>query len=212
MKTWLLMLALMAFFLATFGVVTALEITPLNDPKMWMTQPGWPAATLGMGLLIADVLIPAPASLVMMYHGALFGLVGGTLLSLVGGLGASLLGFGLGRKAQQWVPRLVRDDEHGRAHAFLARWGGLAIVVTRPVPVFAETMVIVAGTTAMSWRQLLASSLLGLLPTTALYAWAGATAAGLSGHTPVFLVVVGTAGLVWLAGSRFVSALSPEGT
>ena len=38
-------------------------------------------ALLGTGLLVADVVLPRPSSVVMVAHGALFSVVGGTLLS-----------------------------------------------------------------------------------------------------------------------------------
>jgi uncharacterized membrane protein YdjX (TVP38/TMEM64 family) len=37
-------------------------------------------ALLGTGLLVADVVLPRPSSVVMVAHGALFSVVGGTLL------------------------------------------------------------------------------------------------------------------------------------
>ena len=40
-------------------------------------------AAVGQVLLIGDVLLPVPSTLVMMAHGALFGVVPGTLLSLM---------------------------------------------------------------------------------------------------------------------------------
>lgn len=200
MKSLVLTFGLIVFFLATFGLANVLDIELINDPRQWMTQPGLPAALLGITLLVVDVVLPAPASLVMIYNGALFGMWGGALLSMVGGMLAAALGFTLGRRAHKVILRVMDKKDRRRASSFLARWGGLAIVVTRPVPVLAETFAIVAGTTSMSWPQLLGSSFLGLIPTTLFYAWTGTTAASLQNHTPIFVVVLSTAGLAWLIG------------
>ena len=74
MKRYLLiMLAMMAFFLLLFFAVESLGVPLLVDPTPWLRHGGVLAAALGVGLLIADVLLPVPSSLVMVAHGALFG-------------------------------------------------------------------------------------------------------------------------------------------
>ncbi len=82
---------------------------------------------VGVGLLIADVLLPVPSSIVMIAHGALFGVVYGTLLSLIGGTGATLVGFALGRRGGPLLARVVSREERTRADCLLRRWGALAI-------------------------------------------------------------------------------------
>src|ERR1044072_5178327 len=147
----LLMAALIAFFTILFLIVEALGVPLLTDPTPWMKHGGLLAASLGVGLLIADVLLPVPSSLVMVAHGALFGVVGGTLLSLLGSVGAALFGFAIGRRGGKLLERLVTPAERERADRTLERWGALGIVVTRPIPIVAETVAIVAGTSALGW-------------------------------------------------------------
>ena len=108
MKRYLLiMCGMLAFFLSLFFVVEAVGIPLLIEPTPWLNGGGAAAAALGVSLLVADVLLPVPSSLVMMAHGALFGVLGGTLLSLVGCTGASLFGFWLGRRGGKLFERLV---------------------------------------------------------------------------------------------------------
>jgi uncharacterized membrane protein YdjX (TVP38/TMEM64 family) len=81
-------------FLALFGLAEALHVPLLTNPQPFLDRAGlWGAAAIGAGLLIADVFLPVPASLVMVAHGALFGIVGGTLVSLIGSMGGAVLGF-----------------------------------------------------------------------------------------------------------------------
>ena len=99
MKRYLLIMSgMIVFFLVLFLIVEALGVPLLTDPTPWMKHGGVLAAALGVGLLIADVLLPVPSSLVMVAHGALFGVVIGTLLSLTGSVGAALFGFAIGRR------------------------------------------------------------------------------------------------------------------
>ena len=207
--------AMMAIFLALFGLAEWLQVPLLTDPEPWLSRGGWIAAGVGFSLLVADVLLPVPASLVQIAHGALFGVLGGTLLSLAGSQGAALFGFTLGRRGGPLLARLVPADERERAGALLQRWGDLAIVVTRPVPILAETVAILAGASPMRWRSLIAATLAGSLPAALLYALTGATARSLDDVALVFGLVLGVAGLFWFVGRGFPSRRSrrpPGGT
>jgi uncharacterized membrane protein YdjX (TVP38/TMEM64 family) len=193
---------MLAFFLMLFVVVEALGVPLLTDPTPWLQQRGVLAATIGVGLLVADVLLPVPSIAVMVAHGALFGVVGGTLLSLLGSVGAALLGFGIGRRGGRIFEQLVAPEERERADDLLRRWGLLAIIVTRPVPLLAETVAIVAGTSPLGWGRTTLAALAGSLPPALLYAITGAAAVNLQNTTLVFAAVILIAGFFWLVGRR----------
>jgi uncharacterized membrane protein YdjX (TVP38/TMEM64 family) len=203
----LIVAALMAFFMISFFIVEALGVSLLSDPTSWMKHGGVLAASLGVGLLIADVVLPVPSSLVMVAHGALFGVVGGTLLSLIGSVGAALFGFAIGRRGGKVLERLVTPTERTRADHLLSRWGALAIIVTRPIPLLAETVAIMAGASRMSWTNVILASLVGSLPPALLYALTGAAVANFQSTVLMFTVVVAVAGLFWLTGRLLESFL-----
>lgn len=201
MKRYLLfMAALMAFFIFLFFVVEALGVPLLSDPMPWMTHGGVFAAGLGVSLLIADVLLPVPSSLVMVAHGTLFGFVVGTLLSMLGSVGAALFGFAIGRRGGKFLDRVVTPAERSRANNLLARWGALAIIITRPIPLLAETVAIMSGTSSLSWGTVVLASLAGSLPPALLYALTGAAIANFQNTAVMFGVVLLVAGLFWLVG------------
>src|SRR5215204_2586250 len=135
------MIATLVFgiLLTLFLLVEALNITLLKEPSFWLEQAGVLAGFAGVCLLVVDVALPVPSSLVMVANGALFGVAIGTLLSLVGSTGAALVGFAIGRRGAPLLARLVSAKERGQADRLLTRWGMLAIIVTRPVPLLAET-------------------------------------------------------------------------
>ncbi len=175
-RYWMMIAACLLLLLLLFFAVEAAHISILVDPIPWLSAHGTTAAVLSVGLLVVDVLIPVPSSLVMVAHGALFGIWIGTLLSLLGGVGATLFGFALGRAGNTTIRRFVTPAEHDRAGALLARWGVLAIVVSRPVPMLAETVAILAGASPLGWTQATLAALAGSFPAAVLYALAGATA------------------------------------
>ena len=201
---WLLVGAMAFLFLVLFGIVSLLDIPILNNPGPWLEQGGWWTAIIGISLLIADVLLPTPASLIMIAHGAAFGVLAGTLISMIGGLGATWAGFYLGRRGGPLMNRLIPDYEQKQADAMLARWGIVAVIVTRPIPILAETTAIMAGASpSMALGKVTAGSIAGLIPATLLYALTGATAATLDNAYLIFGLVILVAGIFTLIGRRF---------
>lgn len=201
MKRYLLIVvALMASFLLLFLAVESAGVPLLTDPTPSMRHGGVLAAALGVGLLVADVLLPVPSSLVMVAHGAIFGVVSGTLLSVLGSMGAALFGFAIGRRGGKLIERLVTPDERAHANKMLARWGALAVVVTRPVPLLAETVAIITGASPLGWGRMTLASFAGSLPPALLYALTGAAYANFQSATLMFGAVLLVAGSFFLIG------------
>jgi uncharacterized membrane protein YdjX (TVP38/TMEM64 family) len=194
---------MLALFLALFGLTEALGISFLQDPTGWMgREHGLAAAAAGVGLLVADVFIPVPSSLIMIAHGALFGIATGTALSLAGCLGGAALGFALGRRGGKLIARLVTAEEKAKADALLARYGALAVLVTRPLPLLAETVAILAGASPMGWGRMLLATLAGSFPASLLYALTGATSRSFGSGVLMMGAVVALAGLFWWVGRK----------
>ena len=211
MKRYLLtVVALIALFTILFLIVEALGVPLLSDPTPWMKHGGVLAATIGVGLLIADVVLPVPSSIVMVAHGALFGVLWGTMLSLLGSVGAAVFGFAIGRRGGALLERVVTPAERARASDILARWGTLAIIVTRPVPLLAETVAIMAGASSMTWRAIVVASIAGSLPPALLYALTGAAVANLQNTALMFGIVLLIAGVFWLLGIVFSPKEAPK--
>jgi uncharacterized membrane protein YdjX (TVP38/TMEM64 family) len=199
----LLVAAVLVVGLCVFLLAEALSLPVVDDPGPWLTGGGPLAAAVGVGLLVGDVALPVPASLVMVAHGALFGVVPGAGLSLAGAVGAALAGYGLGRWAGPPVVRRVcSPQERERAAAFVRRWGLLAVVASRPVPLLAETVAVVAGAERLGALRTVLGAAVGALPAAALYAVAGAHGAAGPGGLVVLAGVLGLAALLWLLGRR----------
>jgi len=186
-----LSLAVVGAMLALFLLAEALHVPLLTDTEPLSSDNGLlAAATIGVALLVADVFLPVPSSVVMVANGALFGMVLGTALSMVGSVGAFAVGFAVGRRGTVMVARMVPEEERLRADRFFDRWGVAAIILSRPVPILAETVSFVAGTSALGWRPAMGAAIVGSLPAAALYAVAGSVAATFASTVVVFGVVV----------------------
>jgi membrane protein DedA with SNARE-associated domain len=97
----------------------------------------------------------------------------------------------------------VRPEEAARADYLLRRWGALAIIVTRPVPLLAETVALLAGASSMGWGRAALAALLGSLPPALLYALTGAAVADFRSTTLVFVLVMLVAASFWMIGRLF---------
>ena len=201
-RYWAISGLILLLLLALFLLVEALGVPLLTNPAPWLASGGLAAALVGVGLLVVDVVLPVPSNLVMIAHGALFGVALGTLLSLVGSMGAALVGFAIGRRGGPLLARLMSPAERAYADELLARWGALAIVVTRPVPLVAELVTILAGASPLGWGRAALASLAGSLPAAVLYALAGAWATGFEQGALVFGLVLLIAAIFGLIARR----------
>jgi uncharacterized membrane protein YdjX (TVP38/TMEM64 family) len=213
MKRYLqLSLAMVLVFLGLFGLAAALGIGVLTDDPapLFAGLSGPLAAAVGVGLLLVDVLLPVPSSVVMVLHGSLFGVVGGTLLSLLGGVGAVAFAFALGRRGGPLLDRLMTPAERTRGDALLKRWGALAVALTRPVPMVAETVALLAGTSPLTWKKAVLAGVLGNLPPALVYAITGALGASTGEGFWVFGGVLIITGAFYFVAQRASRAPADE--
>jgi uncharacterized membrane protein YdjX (TVP38/TMEM64 family) len=195
----LLAAAIATALLALFALALALDVPVLTDDRPSLGAAGPAAALASVGLLVADVVLPVPSSGVMLANGALFGMVPGALLSLAGSVGAAGFGWWLGRRGERAFGWLADEPGGSRAARMLDRRGTAAIALSRPVPVLAETVAILAGVTGMPLQRLLASALIGSVPPAIGYAVAGAAASGANAAVYVFAAVIALSVILWFA-------------
>ena len=162
--------------LALFGLATWIGFEAwLGDPLYRLQSLGPWAVIASLLLLWADVLLPIPSSLCMIANGSIFGVYQGALISLVGGVGATLVAHLLGKRYQRHMTRDLSEQDQARSQFYLTKWGAFAIVVTRPVPILAESVAILSGALPYGLTQIIAYATLGHLVPCVLYAQVGAS-------------------------------------
>lgn len=129
------------------------------------------------GALSTDILLPVPSSAVSTWAGGVLGIGWGTAASWLGMTVGATLGFALARwLGRPLAVRIARRDDLARRARTFETWGVLALVLTRPVPVFAEACVLLTGTMNLSWRRFLPTVMLANLAISLVYAAFGAFA------------------------------------
>ncbi len=154
-------------------------------------SPGGQLAVAGIlgGLLAADLVLPAPSSILMTLSGAFLGVAAGTAISFVGAMVSALAGFGLCRRfGHAAFRRLAGDRDADRIARFLKDYGVWGILLSRSVPMLTELVSCVAGLSDLPFRTFAALAAAGTLPVCAVYAWAGAQSADPAGFGWAVLV------------------------
>lgn len=131
------------------------------------------AAAILIGALVADLVLPVPSSIVMTLSGAALGLILGSLVNIAGSLGGAWLGWGLCRWLGRPVIARVLGGEQPAVEAWFGRWGPWAIVLSRAVPMLTEIVSCLAGLHGVSFARFTLLTLLGTVPISVVYAWAG---------------------------------------
>lgn len=204
-KFWLLFTSVLIIFILIFTLFEAFGIHVFSNAENMVDQANIGAAVISVGILASDIFLPIPSSFVMVTNGALFGVWVGTLLSVVGSLISSLVGFYIGSLGEKQVNRWMSEEEQLKGKQFFEKYGVVAIIISRPIPLLAETISIIAGTTSISHRQMIWSSFIGVVPSAIIYAMVGEYAFDFEGGLIAFIVVLVLAGIFWFVGKKLTN-------
>ena len=142
----------------------------------WLDPPPAPQvlAAIEVGVLAADLLLPVPSSMVATLGGAHLGVVIGTACGWLGMTAGAMVGWWLGHTAGAASLSSLTLAEQERLTRQQRRFGPLAVVLTRPLPLVAEAAALMAGASGMSWRDFLIAAGSGNLAIALVWSLAGA--------------------------------------
>lgn len=145
-------------------VVLLVPVLPLaflgqDQVAAWLQAERSPGLQLALivAALATDIFLPVPSSAVSTYAGGSgLGIWPATLASWVGMTLGAVLGFGLARLfGERFAARLAGRHDLERISLLSRRYGPLALLFTRPLPILAEACVLLMGATRLSWRRFL---------------------------------------------------------
>lgn len=161
------------------------------------TGGSWSYAGISFLLLLSDIILPVPSSLLMILNGKILGFFPGALLSLFSGLASSLLGFYLGRKANRLLQRFFSSKEIEAGNRLFARYGNLAVSLSKALPVLAEAVSFLAGTTSMSGKTFFLYSFIGQSVVAIVYAYIGRMTNAYDSNLVSAIIIVAALLMAW---------------
>lgn len=150
MRSWLfILMALAAFVLIPFAVFG--DAMDAWVGELMARHSGPALAALLIGILVLDVVLPIPSSLVASYACQRFAPWCGLLIIAAGISGSTMVAYVIGRSlGSAGTQRRLGDARYDRAFGFGAtRSAGWAIALSRAIPVVAESVGLLAG--ALRW-------------------------------------------------------------
>jgi len=165
---------------AVLALVAALVLLPVNAWLLalivWVRGAGLVGAALYVGTYVAATVVLAPASVLTLGAGFVYGPVYGTLLvTLAANLGAAAA-FLLGRTAlrERVSQRVAGNPKFAAIDAAVAERGFRVVLLLRLSPLFPFNVLNYAlGLTRVRLRDYVLASLIGMLPGTLLYVYLG---------------------------------------
>ena len=128
-----------------------------------------------VGLLVADLFLPIPATPVMSAAGYLYGALVGGVVSAVGSFAAGMAGYGLCRAFGRGIAaRLAGEEELTRHETLFQRSGPWLVAASRWLPLLPEVVTCLAGLTRMPLRIFATSLACGAVPMGFVFAAIGA--------------------------------------
>lgn len=167
-RLWLLIGALLALIVVPFCIWGQWfeAMLDLEGAKAWMESLGAGAWMGGVLLLVADLLLPIPSTVVMSALGLVYGWFWGGVASVGGSVLAGLVAYGLcrrfGHKPAAW---LAGEDGLAKAEAlFKSQRGGWLVALSRWMPVLPEGVACLAGLSSMPFRTFFVALISGCVP------------------------------------------------
>lgn len=205
-RFWLLATVLLAVIILPFCLWGQWfeETFSLEGARHWMESLGPWAWVGGIVLLVGDLVLPVPGTVVMSALGLVYGWFWGGVAGAAGSALSGVLAYGLcrwfGHRAAVW---LAGEEGLRKGEAvFRGNKGGWIVALSRWMPVLPEAVSCLAGLAGMPWRRFWVSLLCGTVPLGFAFAAIGdlghdrpGLAVGLSALAPVVLYAVAAAGI-----------------
>ncbi len=175
----------------------------LEGTRAWISHYGKWAGLAGVLLLVADIVLPVPSTVVMSALGLMYGWFIGGLLAAAGSFLAGMTAYvacrWLGRPAALW---LAGENALKQGEQLFARRGGWLVALSRWMPVLPEAVSCLAGLVKMNLRTYLVSLTCGSIPVGFAFAAIGALGNSQPGMAMALSAVVPV--LLWVGARRWM--------
>lgn len=182
----------------------------LHGTIEWLNGTGSWAWAAGIGLLVADLVLPMPGTIVMAALGFVYGGWLGGSVAFAGMMLSSMAGYGAGRLMNEgFVRRWLGDADFERGRKFFGDGGGWVVAFSRALPILPEVISCMAGMSRMPFGRFLLASACGNVPMAFVFALIGASGKDAPWWAVVASIVV--PGILWLVARRWKHGAARHG-
>jgi uncharacterized membrane protein YdjX (TVP38/TMEM64 family) len=144
------------FFERLFSIEATRALLEAHRSTAWL---------IGIGLLMSDLVLPIPGTVIMSALGWLYGPLLGGVAASAGSLLSALIAYALSRTIGRRMAVWIAGEENLSAAAdWFATRGGAVIALSRCLPVLNEAIACLAGLSNFPLPQFCAAATLGALP------------------------------------------------
>jgi uncharacterized membrane protein YdjX (TVP38/TMEM64 family) len=201
MRLLLLFLILAAVVLVTFFIWGDwfVNIFTAQGSIQWLENYGGWAWVIGILVLMSDLFLPLPSTIIMSAIGYLYGTLSGGLIAALGSFLAGALGYWLCRfVGDNAAKRILGERDYERSLKLSSSEIGIWIVMlSRWLPVFPEVISCLAGMTRMSAIKFHLALFCGSLPLGFAYAYIGET--GIDNPVLSILLSICVPPVIWIS-------------
>ncbi len=156
-------------------------------------------ALISFLVLSSDILLPVPSSIVMFMNGSVLGFTSSFFLSLTSSLFSSCIGYYLGRCTN------LGYREQPKAISYIKKYGGMAIVFSRGIPILSESISITSGFNRISFKTYLILNTVGYIPVCFIYSLFGNLGSDENLFLLSFSVSILLSAIVWFFGKSLLN-------
>lgn len=168
----------------------------------WLESTGRWAWAAGILLLVGDLALPVPGTVVISALGYVYGTLLGGAIASIGLIAAGLSGYGLGRLCgEKFARRWLGDQDFDKGRRLFAKSGGWMVAMSRALPILPEVISCTAGLVRMPFRRFAVALACGSVPMGFLFAAVGRMGHEAPGWTFGLSLLVPA--LLWLVSTRF---------
>jgi uncharacterized membrane protein YdjX (TVP38/TMEM64 family) len=148
-------------------------------------------------LLVIDILLPIPSSIVMTLSGKFLGFITGGIVAFIGAMLAAWIGFFACRfGGKKFFIRMIGEKDISRVRVWFEKYGIFAIILSRPVPMLTEILSCLAGLSQVSSVTFSLAAFFGTLPICFVYSYFG-DISSIFNPWPAVWVALGIPALGW---------------
>lgn len=181
-----------------FGLVLFFLLGDALVDRSWLDAFGKWVWLIAVGLIVADIVLPIPTTLIITVMGQRYGPILGGLIGTLGTFSAGVIAYGVTRLLGPRFARWLLADELEQAEEFFEKKGAFAVACSRWLPLLPEAISCMAGLARMPFRKYCLAVLSGTVP----MCFAYAALAGTSENeiVPLTISILLPIPIWWIAG------------